>query len=43
VNNSTWTNWPSGDPENQGYYPSTWSGMGELKAFLMFTEIQPAR
>ena len=42
VNNSNWTNWPSDDPETSDYYPSTWGGIGELKAYLLFTEIQPA-
>lgn len=42
VNNSTWTNWPSSGSGTSDYYPSTWGGIGQLKAYLMFTQIQPA-
>ena len=42
VNNSTWTNWPSDAEETPDYYPTSWGGLGELKSYLMFTQIQPA-
>ncbi|HEY8471261.1 MAG TPA: ABC transporter substrate-binding protein [Natronosporangium sp.] len=42
VNNSTWTNWPSDDPDTPDYYPVTWGGYFQKGAIYMFAEIEPA-
>ncbi|QSB13621.1 ABC transporter substrate-binding protein [Natronosporangium hydrolyticum] len=42
VNNSTWTNWPTDDPDTPDYYPSAWNNFWEKKAVYMLAEIQPA-
>jgi peptide/nickel transport system substrate-binding protein len=42
VNNSTWTNWPSSDPDAPNYYPVLWAGYLAKGAIYMFAEIEPA-
>jgi peptide/nickel transport system substrate-binding protein len=42
VNNTTWTNWPSSDPDMPHRYPVTWGGFMQKGAIYMFAEIEPA-
>ncbi|WP_158542945.1 ABC transporter substrate-binding protein [Phytoactinopolyspora halophila] len=42
VNDSTWTNWPSDDPDTPNYYPTTWANEFMLGGLMTFTEIEPA-
>jgi peptide/nickel transport system substrate-binding protein len=42
VNNSTWTNWPSSEPDAPKYYPVLWGGYLPKGSIYMFTEIEPA-
>lgn len=43
VNNSTWTNWPSSDPNTPTeVMPTTWNAFWEKSAVYMLAELQPA-